>query len=348
MPADFSTLGKRARMQIAIPPLDIEVIRARSAARSARERLRRLVACAGAALGAAGAAAALASTAGGWHLWLFGNNVESTVQSLAMVREPMAADVRAIVQRAAFPIVLPDGLPAGFRVRGIAYSPVERPTLLTIQYGNPSDPWAIGVSLIETQALAADKILMPAGPAQAMRTQGYHFRVGRETVLVQGRHVSSAQAARIRAAMQRETPAQTAAAFNVLLSRIVVLQKVTPQVAEVAERIAPPGKNVVIGEWDLRGIPRLSVMDKPLRDSRTVYMTNIPQMHGEPDYRNSTLQWPKSIAIAPSGVRFVASAMRRSHVSPRCDCAVLLHDSKGTYTAWRIDQKTLKVMKLQQ
>ena len=346
MPADFSTLAKRARMQIPVPALDIDVIRLRSAVSGARERLRRLVAGAAIALGAAGAAATLASTASGWHLWLFGNKVEVVVQSLAMVREPMAADVRAIVQRAAFPVVLPDGLPRGLSVFGITYSPVERPTLMTIQYGSASDPWAMGVSLIETQAIAAGEKLLPAGPAQALTTQGYHFRIGRETVLVQGRHISSAQVARIRALMQRETPTRTAAAFNALLPSIVVLQKVTTQVSEAAERIAPPGTNVAIGDWDLRAVSRLAAHDKPLRDSRTVYLMNIPQVHGEPDYRNATLYWPKAIAISSAGVRAVAAAMRRLRTGPSCNCAILVHVSNGAYTFWKIDQKTLKVPKL--
>jgi|SRR5579884_333078 len=346
MPADFSTLAKRARAQIAVPTLNTDVIRARSAASSARERLRRLFAGAAIALGAGGAAAALANTAGGWHLWLFGNKVEASIRSLAMVREPMTGDVHAIMERAAFPVVLPDGLPRGLRVRGIAFSPADHPTLITVQYGTVSDPWAMGVSLIETQALAADKKLLPPGPANAFTTQGYHFRIGSETVLVQGRHVSPAQVARIRAAMQHETPAQTAASFDALLSRIVVLQKVTPQAAEVAERIAPPGTNVVIGDWDLRAVPRLAAANKPLPDSRTVYLMNIPQVHGAPDYRNATLYWPKSIAIAPAGVRAVASAMRGSRTGASCDCAILVHGSNGAYTFWKVDQKTLKATKL--
>lgn len=346
MLSDFSTIAKRARTQIPVPTLDINVIRVRAAASNARERLRRLVAGAAIALSVAGAAAALASTAGGWHVWLFGNKVKAQIQSLATVREPMAADVRAIMQRADFPVVLPDGLPPGLRVRGIAYSPIERPTMMTVQYGSASDPWAMGVSLIDTRAIAADEKLLPGGPAHALMTRGYHFRIGGETVLVQGRHVSSAQVAHIRAAMQREAPAQTAAAFNALLFRIVVLQRVTPQAAEAAERIASPGINVVLGEWDLRMVPRLAAQDKPLRDSRTVYLMNIPQVNGVPDYRNATLDWPKAIALAPAGVRAVAASMRRSRTGATCDCAILLHGSNGVYTVWKIAQKTLKVTRL--
>jgi hypothetical protein len=148
MPTDFSVLAKHARLNLAVPTLDIGAIRARSSASGARECLRRLAAATAIALCAGGAAAAFAGTAGGWHLWLFGNKVEVAVQSLAIVREPMAADARAVVKRAAFPMMLPDGLPRELRVLGIAYSPIERPTLLTVQYGNGSNAWAMSVSLI--------------------------------------------------------------------------------------------------------------------------------------------------------------------------------------------------------
>lgn len=346
MPVDFSTRAKNAQERIPVPVLDFDVIRSRSAANGARERMRRFVAGAAIALGVAGAAAAFANTAGGWHIWFFGNNVKAEVQSLATVREPMITDVRAVVQRAAFPVILPDGLPRGLRVRGIAYSPIERPTLMTVQYGSAADPWAMGITLIDTRAIAADEKMGSAGLARGWTTQGYHFRIGGETVLVQGRLVSSKQAANIRAAMQRETPAQTAEAFNALLPRIIILQKVTPQVAAAAERIAPAGTNVAIGDWDLHAIPRLAAHDRPLRDSRTVYLTNIPQAQGKPDYRNATLEWPKAFAVSPAGVRAVAAAMRRSHTAADCDCAILLHASGATYTVWKIEQKTLNVTEL--
>jgi len=346
MHSDFSATAKNARMQIPVPPLDIEAIRERSAANGARERVRRLLAGAAMALGAVGAAAALASTAGGWHLWMFGNKVELVIQSLGIVRYPVAADVRNVVARAAFPVVLPDGVPPRLRVLGIAYSPMDRPTLMTIQYGNASEPWVVAVSLIDTEKIAADEKLLPAGPEPAFTTQGYHFRIGRETVLVQGRHISAADAQRVEAVMEHESPAQTAAAFDALLTHIIVLQKVTPQVAQAAERVAPPGKDVVVADWDMRLIPRLATQGKPLRDSRIVYLSSIPQVHGQPDYDNATLYWPKAIAIAPNGVRAIATALRRSHTGPNCNCAILVHASNGAYTVWKIDHRTLRATQL--
>jgi hypothetical protein len=341
--SDFFETARDARLQISVPPLDLQAIRLRSAANGARERVRRLVAVVVVALGIGGAAAALASTTAGWHIWLFGNNVEVTVQSLAIVRYPLAADVRSIVARATFPVVLPDGVPPGLRVTGIAYSPIDRPTMIMIQYGNGSDPWAMAVSLIDQEKVAADEKLPPPLPGQTVvMAHPYHFLVGREMVLVR----SGAVAERIEAAMKHEAPAQTAAAFEALLTRIIVLQKVTPQVAEVAEHIAPPGRGVVVGDWDMRVIPRLASQGKPLRDSRVVYLSNIPQVRGQPDYGNATLFWPKAIAIGPNGVRAVAYTLRYSQTGPNCNCAILVQASNGGYTIWKIDQKTLRVTKL--
>jgi hypothetical protein len=342
MLSEFSAAAKNAQSKIAVPSLDFEAIRARSAASGARERVRRLVAVAALALGVGGAATTLANTGGGWHIWFSGNKVEVTVQSLGIIRYPLATDVRNVVARATFPVVLPGGLPPRLRVTGIAYSPIDRPTMIVIQYGSPSAPFGVAVSLIDPQKIAADEKLLPPGPAQAVVSHPYRFLIGREMVLMH----SGAVAQRVEAAMKHESPAQTTAAFDALLTRIVVLQKVTAQVAEVAEHVAPAGGDVVVGDWEMRLILRLAPQGKPLRDSHIVYLTSIPQVHGQPDYRAATLSWPKAIAIAPNGVRAVAAALRRSHTGPSCSCAILVHAESGRYTLWRIDQKTLRVSKL--
>jgi hypothetical protein len=345
MLSDFSAAAKNARSQLPVPPFDVDAIRARSAAGDARERLRRLVTGAAVGLGIAGAATAFASTVSGWHIWFVGNRIETTVASLGLVRYPQASDVRKLVFRAAFPIVLPDGVPHGLRITGIAYSPIDQPTLMTVQYGNASNPYVTSVTVVDTEKLSADQKLLPPDSTLALQTKGSHFQVGRETVLL-GSRLSTSDAHRIETAMTRESPAQTATAFDALLTRLIILQKVPPQVVDAAEHLAPPGENVVIGDWDLRTMPHLVSHGQPLRDSRTIYLTNIPQVHGQPDYRNATLSWPKAIVLAPEGVRAVAAAMERSRTSGKCDCAFLVHVANGTYSIWRID-RTLQVKRLE-
>src|SRR5579872_1096947 len=105
MPADFSAAAKGARMQIVVPPLDIEVICERSYAEKVSDRLRRSAISIAVSLGILGSAVALAASLNqGVHVWIFGNTFEATIQSFAQVRAPMAADVERIATSAAFPV----------------------------------------------------------------------------------------------------------------------------------------------------------------------------------------------------------------------------------------------------
>jgi|SRR5579884_144843 len=338
MSADFSTMAKKARAQISVPPLDIAAIRERAATFGARERLRRIVLALAALLGVIGGAVAYAALGGGVHVWFAGNNVKVTVQSLAQIREPTAADVRDITAKAAFPIVFPVAVPRGMRVWWIAYDPADSPRLLTIEYRSATGGSRMSVTLIDEAKIRSDQSLLPGGPLQALTSKiGRHWQIGRELVLVQGRELSPASATRMRSAMQRSTPAASESAFDATLRRIVVLQKVEPRVADAAERIASAGRNVIIGDWDIRQLPRIAARGKPLRDSRLVYLTSIPQRRGQPIYRDATMYWPKAIAIPASGVRVIETTLRKANVGANCGCAILVHRSGNAYTVWKIE-----------
>lgn len=345
MPADFSALAKSARLQISVPSADIEAIRERSEASGARARFRRLVVWIAISLGVLGSAAAFASIGGGVHLWLTGNGVKAIVESFTTVRDPMPADVERIVSHATFPVVFPVGVPRTAHSWWIAYSPADKPDMITIQYRDALGKPYLSVTLVDNAKIRRDIGQMPAGPAQAKTTKGVHWQIGAETVIAQSRHVSESDIAGIKAAMQTQSPAHSQAVFEAMLPKIVI-EQVQPRVADVAERIAPPGNNVLLGKWDLHQIPTLAAKGKALRDGRTVNITNIPQVHGKPDYRHATLQWPKAIAIPANGVRAVASALRNAKIGPKCDCAVLVHQSAATYSVWKIDAKTLQASRL--
>ncbi|HLI97643.1 MAG TPA: hypothetical protein VKT72_16355 [Candidatus Baltobacteraceae bacterium] len=342
MPADFSVAAKNARVQIAVPPLDIDVIRERSAASSARVRWQRLATALAASLGIVGGAVALANIGGGVHLWFSGNNVKAVVESFTTVRDPMRADVQRIVSVATFPVKFPLLRAAS---EWIAYSPADKPNIITIEYRDSLGKHYAGITLIDNAKIQSDIREMPAGPAQALISKGTHWQTDGETVLVQSRHLTTAQVQQIKSAMQSETTAQSQSAFEAMLPRIVIMQ-VPPRVADAAGRVAPPGGNVLFGKWDIRQIPNLAAKARPLIDSRTVHLVNIPQVKGEPDFRDATLQWNGVIAIPADGVRAVAATLQRSHVGPNCNCAILVHASKGAYTIWKIDQKTLSVTRL--
>lgn len=345
MPADFSTAAKAARLQITVPPADIEAIRQRSAASGARARLRRLVLSIAMSLGVLGTAVAFAGIGGGVHLWLTRSGVSAIVESFTTVRDPMAADVKRIVSRATFPVVFPVGVPRAARSWWIAYSPADKPNMITIQYRDTLGKPYLSVALVDNAKIRRDIDQMPAGPAQTISTKAVHWQIGGETVIAQGRHLSKTDIARIESAMENESAAHSQAVFEATLPRIVI-QQVQPRVADAAERVALPGRNVLLGKWDIHQIPNLAAKDKALRDGRTVNITNIPQLNGKPDYRHATLQWPKAIAIPADGVRAVAAALRSANIGPNCDCAILVHENMRAYAVWKIDAKTLRVSHL--
>lgn len=345
MPADFSTAAKAARLQITVPPVDIEAIRGRSAASSARARMRRLAFALTASLGVIGGAIAFANIGGGVHLWLTGNGVRAVVESFTTVRDPRAADVKRIASHATFPVVFPVNVPGSARSWWIAYSPADKPDMITIQYRDALGKPYLGVTLVDNAKIRRDIGLMPAGPAQAKTGKAVHWQIGGETVIAQSSRMSQSDIAGIKAAMQNESASRSQAAFEASLPKIVI-EQVQPRVAQAAERIAPPGSNVLLGKWDIHQIPTLAAKGKALRDGRTVNITNIPQLHGEPDYRHATLQWPKAIAIQADGVRAVAAVLRSEKLGPNCDCAILVHQNGGAYAVWEIDAKTLQVSRL--
>lgn len=345
MPADFSTAAKAARLQIAVPPIDIEAIRERSEASGARARFRRFVLSIVVTLGVLGTAAAFAGIGGGVHLWLTGNGVKAIVESFTTVRDPMATDVKGIVSHATFSPVFPVGVPRTAKSWWIAYSPADKPDMITIQYRDALGKPYLSVTLVDNAKIRRDIGQMPAGPAQTTSSKGAHWQIGGETVIAQSRHVSEIDIARIRTAMQDESPAHSQAVFEAALPKIVI-EQVQPRVSQAAEQLAPAGNDVLLGKWDIHQIPILAAKGKALRDGRTVNITNIPQVHGRPDYRHAMLQWPKVIAIPADGVRAVAAALRSANIGPNCECAIMVRRNTRAYAVWKIDAKTLQSTRL--
>jgi hypothetical protein len=351
MHADFSIAAKQACTQIPVPNLDVNAIRARSQSFGIRARVRRLAFSVAAALGIAGAAVALAANLSqGVHVWFFGNKTVAIVQSFAQVRHPMAADLRALSAKTPFPLVLPAGVPSAAQVLWIAYDPVDKPNFITIQYRDADGRPYMSVTLIDSARLAADRTAMPRGPAHGVISSrpAANWEIGRERVFVQSSHLSATQVARIKHLMQTQTAVQTQLEFESRLPKVAI-ELPSPKSSRldgVAQRIAPAGKNVLIGPWEIAQLPRIAAKGKPLYDGRTVYLTSIPQVHGTPDYRKAQLYWPKSVVLPAGGVREVASRLRGAHTGPNCGCAILVNRSGDTYKIWKIDVKTLKAAPL--
>ena len=338
MPADFSLAAKHARLQIAVPTLDIAEIRERSTASSARARLRSLALSIAVSLGIVGSAVALASMNQGIHVWIFGNTFQARIQSFAQVRAPMASDVERIAESAAFSVTLPEGVPEDYRVMWIAYTPADHPTFITVRYQTPSDKPGMSVTVIQTSSIERNPALLAQTPGARTTTHGHHFEVGGETVLVQGLHVTDADASAVQRAMASATRQHALADLESHLTRLVVLAPVPSARFELAaERLAPrSGKNFLLARWALHELPARAAHNQPLRDPRTVQATIIPGVRGGPDYRNATLKFARPVAIPADGVQIVAAALRRARIGPNCNCAILVHQSGGSYAIWKI------------
>lgn len=145
----------------------------------------------------------------------------------------------------------------------------------------------------------------------------------------------------MKTSMRNESRSDGLTAINAHLWKITVL-RVAPRIADVAEKRAPAGKNVLFERQGIRVIGGLGAHNQPMRDYRTVYLVNVPQINGKPDYAHAKLQWPKVIAVSPDGVHIVARVLQRAGIRPNCGCAILVNERAGAHKIWKIDDKTLK------
>jgi len=336
MGSDFSAMGKAARAQIRVPELSIESIRERSHTAATRERTRALIVSLVIGLAVLGAGAAFGEKLyNGVRVWLSGGKVALVISSFTMVREPTAADLRSVVAHATFPVVLPVGLPAGTRVTMLQFAPADRPSFIIVEYQNKQANFSAGFSLFDTAGINPNFATVPAGAFQPSFRVVHQWRVGREAVQVP--NISSQDASRIEAAMKRTSPADSYALTDAMLRRVIVLGG-TSELADVAERYAPlVGRSILLDRRLIRRIPSLVQQGKPVVDDRTIYLSNIPTVHGEPDYSKATLRWPSVVAVPAAGVRAINAVLRYTGARGNCACRILFNQPDNTkYLIWTI------------
>lgn len=332
MLSDFSAMAKRAEAQITIPSAPLDRIRQCASSRRQRGKVRTLVFSAVITLAMAGTAAAF-GVYSGVQVWFSGNKAAIVVQSFAMVNYPKEADLRAVLSRATFPVVLPAGLPAGTHLWRLQYAPSDHPNAIFLEYRNDAVKFRADFALFDSAAVNAG-----SPPSMAMTQPGgiYKWQSGRETVVVLKRAIHAADAKRISGAMLHATPAETLAATLPMLSTATIMDK-SPHAGEVAARYVPAiGRTFVLGPHYPGEIARLAKRDKPLLDSRTVFLTNIPPKNGQPDYANATLKWPHVVAIPANGVRAIDAVYRAAHIAGNCACMTFFNEKPGapTYRVW--------------
>ncbi|MCL5258694.1 MAG: hypothetical protein M1314_03005 [Firmicutes bacterium] len=273
----------------------------------------------------------------GVRVWLSGNSAAVVVRSFAMVREPTIADLRSAIAHATFPVVLPVGLPSGTHIWRIEFAPAARPNAVFIEYRNDRAKFNFGFALGDSSVVSQG--VLPTGAGSPPSQSTYRWRVGRETVLVLKRSISLRDAERIKAAMMTASPLGSLIATQPMLSKATVLG-IAPDLGQVAARYVPAsGHTVVLGPQYPSLISKLAQHDKPLLDSRTVYLTDIPSIHGEPDYAKATLRWPHIIAISAAGVRAINAVLRFTGAAANCDCDILFNrPNQATYWVWELQR----------
>jgi hypothetical protein len=178
---------------------------------------------------------------------------------------------------------------------------------------------------------------LPAGSARPLFRADYQWQIGSETVLVLKENISAVDANRIKAAMLQASPAYSLALTDAMLRKVTVVGGAAT-LADAGERYAPSeGRSVLLDRQQTRQIPRLVMQDKPVLDSRIIYLSNIPSVHGEPDYSKATLHWPKIIVISEGGVRAIDAVLRSTGKRDNCGCEILFNQpNKTTYWVWKL------------
>jgi hypothetical protein len=329
---DLSMQGKAAREAIAVPDVPMSSILRRSRAARSHDRVRGFIACAGLALCAVGAAAYGERAVEGIRVWLSGGKGAVVVDSLTMTREPMASELRAIVAKATFPVVLPVGLPAGSHVRWVIYSPVEHPTTIAISLVRDVDHEVGTFTLIDPSIVNASAL--PSGARRPEFRTLRQWRAGEEIVTGGLATAKWADLGAVESAMARATPQGSLDAMASTLPKVVVLG--APVRLDVAERVRPDaGLSVLVERRQVDDIARSSHF-APIDDNRTYSLYDIPYANGEPQYEKAKISFPKARLIAANGVRAIAAAVR-SAGGPTCGCAVLFNQpDEATYWIWTI------------
>lgn len=338
MSCDFAAEAKRARAQLSIPDVPLRRILMQSARTRKQNKLRTLALSAGISLATVGTAAAFGNTIySGVRLWLSGNNTAVTIQSFAITNEPTAADLKAVIGRASFPVILPAGLPKGTHLWSLKYAPAERPDAVFVDYRNDRTKFHTGFALFAPDAVK-NAATLPA--ASTLRASGgiYSWKTGQETVVVLKRAISREGAAAVRAAMAHASTQSSLGQTQPMLSRALILG-LAKNLPDIAKRFTPEtGKTVVLGPVLVRSIHALAAAGKPLRDPRTAYLTKIPWKNGAPDYANATVQWPYVVALPPPGVRAIDAVLRYPGACARC-AVVLNRQNAGNFTLWLVAAK---------
>jgi hypothetical protein len=325
-------MGKAARDAVIVPELSMNAIRLRSKRVGAHNRLTVAIACVAFAAGTLGAAAYGEKAVEGIRIWISGDKSAAVVDSLTMIREPLARQLRAVVAKATFPVVFPVGLPADAQVRSVIFSPAEKPNIFVVMYTRLGNHKVDTFMLVDPAVVNADQL--PVGMERPTFRTVKQWRIGGEIVMPGWDAEHWANWSAIRAAMASSSPDASLDALANALPKVVVLG--SPARLDVAERLRPAGgPSVLIEPRQIDAILR-SAHPQPIVDNRTYTLTHIPYVKGAPDYEKASMAFSKDVLASANGARAIEAAVRLAG-GAACSCYVLVHQpDAATYWVWTI------------
>ena len=322
MPVEFSQAGRMARDRINAPNVPLDGIRHRAQAANRRQRvaLASIVAALVFASVSVGTGAAQRAYQG-VRIWISGSRGAMVLHSLAIIRDPMPADIRAIAHSAAFQVIFPSGIPAGTRIIRIMYTPADHPNTIAVGY-LPKHGKQFDVTLVQTSSIDNGQLPPGASPMSVTVRQ-----VGEESVVAQQRFPSP------KFLQWNDTPEQSLARAEAFAAPIHIMEP-HAEVVDAAERIAAGNSRaVIIGRPYTQTIPQLAREHKPLLEARDIVLVNIGQKNGSPDFANARQQFPKVVAVDARGVEALNAALQRRP----CTCPMLIVPSGNSYRVWQFD-----------
>ena len=309
MPSEFVERARCAYAAIPVPGPPLDRIRKRVHRRGMRDRAVAiafgavLAVTGGTVIAAPGAGAAISNAI---RVWVSGGTAAIDVRGLVVTKNPTPGDLASVAARATFPVVFPVALPATMRVHQLMFAPADHPTTITVLYASPTGSTR-GFTLVDASTVNPDP-----PPSGTFRRAIHRWRIGREDVIDSASRVAAD--ASIERAMRSITPAGSLNVTAAIAAHITNLGAALNVQIE-AERRGRDG-GVLIDPRHLELIPSLARASLPLRDDRTVTLTDIPRIAGTPDYAHAKLQFSRSVAISADGVKDVAAYLR-GHRLPR-------------------------------
>lgn len=337
MPSDFVESGKRLETSIRVTDVPLSRIRERARRAHVSQRLKLLIGSA-ATVAVLGSGTVFAAMHGGVKMWLSGDRAAISMHSFT-VSQVDASTLRHVAQTAAFPVVLPVGIPRQWRLMQVAYAPSDHPNFIDAMYRDSKTASLKQVVMVESSTVVNG--LPPALPNGEAIPSGnvIHWNVGEETVILVGGGSKDA----IEAAMASTTPE---ASLSQNLARLPRVRSLGGEfdVFVAAEALSPAdGTSTLVDRGHLADIANLARSHSALTYRVSNIFEDLPSVNGRADFSRAKVRAENAVAVSPGGVRALAAVLdagacgRGGRMGSAFTCETLINERSGRpYWVWAI------------